>query len=104
MAYELGRGTEMPSKRHKPEEIVAKLRQVDVLTSQRSVGGRVHPLDRRHRGDHHRELAQTLQCGAPARLAGISATRARGARAGTCRVAGGASWVGFAGHAPAGAK
>ena len=24
----------MPSKRHKPEEIVAKLRQVDVLTSQ----------------------------------------------------------------------
>ena len=25
---------QMPSKRHKPEEIVAKLRQVDVLTSQ----------------------------------------------------------------------
>jgi putative transposase len=24
----------MPRKRHKPEEIVAKLRQVDVLTSQ----------------------------------------------------------------------
>ena len=24
----------MPKKRHKPEEIVAKLRQVDVLTSQ----------------------------------------------------------------------
>jgi hypothetical protein len=24
----------MPTKRHKPEEIVAKLRQVDVLTSQ----------------------------------------------------------------------
>jgi len=24
----------MPSKRHKPEEIVAKLRQVDVITSQ----------------------------------------------------------------------
>jgi len=26
----------MPKKRHKPEEIVAKLRQVDVLTSQGS--------------------------------------------------------------------
>src|SRR3712207_219586 len=28
------RGTEMTSKRHKPEEVVAKLRQVDVLVSQ----------------------------------------------------------------------
>jgi hypothetical protein len=26
-----GRRTEMPRKRHKPEEIVAKLRQVDVM-------------------------------------------------------------------------
>ena len=29
----------MPRKHHKPEEIVAKLRQVDVLTSQGQVGG-----------------------------------------------------------------
>jgi putative transposase len=28
------RTDQMPTKRHKPEEIVAKLRQVDVLTSQ----------------------------------------------------------------------
>jgi hypothetical protein len=27
-------GREMPQKKHKPEEIVAKLRQVDVLVSQ----------------------------------------------------------------------
>jgi hypothetical protein len=32
----------MPRKRHKPEEIVAKLRQVDVLASQgQSVAGRI---------------------------------------------------------------
>src|ERR671916_703432 len=36
MAFEPARRTEMSSKRHKPEEIVAKLRQVDVLTSQGS--------------------------------------------------------------------
>jgi putative transposase len=30
----MGRRTAMPRKRHKPEEIVAKLRQVDVLVSQ----------------------------------------------------------------------
>jgi hypothetical protein len=37
----------MPQKKHKPEEIVAKLRQVDVLGSQgRSVAGG-GPLDRR---------------------------------------------------------
>jgi hypothetical protein len=33
MAFE-PRRTTMPRKRHKPEEIVAKLRQVDVLVSQ----------------------------------------------------------------------
>src|SRR5918997_636840 len=33
MAFEPGRRTEMASKRHTPEQIVAKLRQVDVLTS-----------------------------------------------------------------------
>src|SRR5918993_1605077 len=34
MGYEPRRRTEMASKRHTPEQIVAKLRQVDVLTSQ----------------------------------------------------------------------
>src|SRR5919107_5622046 len=36
MVFEPARRTEMSSKRHTPEEIVAKLRQVDVLTSQGS--------------------------------------------------------------------
>ena len=41
----------MGTKRHKPEEIVAKLRQVDVLVSQgRERGGR-DPLDRRDGSD-----------------------------------------------------
>jgi putative transposase len=34
MAFVAEVGFEMPRKKHKPEEIVAKLRQVDVLTSQ----------------------------------------------------------------------
>src|ERR671929_2176927 len=34
MAFEPGRRTTMSRKRHKPEEIVAKLRQVDVLLAQ----------------------------------------------------------------------
>jgi len=35
----------MPTKRHKPEEIVAKLRQVDVLTSQgRSVADSIRSI------------------------------------------------------------
>jgi putative transposase len=34
MAFEPEGGFEMGGKRHKPEEIVAKLRQVDVLTTQ----------------------------------------------------------------------
>ena len=35
----------MPTKRHKPEEIVAKLRQVDVLTSQgRSVSDAIRSI------------------------------------------------------------
>ena len=41
----------MPSKRHKPEEIVAKLRQVDVLVAQGKNGDRRHSDDRRDRGD-----------------------------------------------------
>jgi putative transposase len=34
MAYEAGGGIKMARKRYKPEEIVAKLRQVEVLTGQ----------------------------------------------------------------------
>ena len=109
----------MASKRHTPEQIVAKLRQVDVLTSQgtsvadaiRSIGvtevtyrrtaGRGDLLQPARGRDHHRELAQALQCGTPARLSEISATRARGVPSSARRVAGGASWISFSGHAPA---
>src|SRR5829696_1073005 len=109
----------MASKRHTPEQIVAKLRQVDVLTSQgtsvadaiRSIGvtevtyrrtaGRGDLLRPARGRDHHRELAQALQCGTPARLSEISATRARGVPSSARRVAAGASWISFSGHAPA---
>ena len=41
----------MPRKRYKPEEIVAKLRQVDVLVSQGQVMADAIPSDRCERGD-----------------------------------------------------
>ena len=37
----------MPKKRHKPEEIVAKLRQVDVLVAQGTKVSPTRPHDRR---------------------------------------------------------
>jgi hypothetical protein len=46
----------MTRKRHKPEEIVAKLRQVDVLVSHRTGGGRRDPGDRGHGGGLRDEL------------------------------------------------
>jgi hypothetical protein len=41
----------MARKRYKPEEIVAKLRQVDVLVSQSEPHVGRNPPDRRERGD-----------------------------------------------------
>ena len=41
----------MPRKSYKPEEIVAKLRQVDVLTSQGQSAAEAIPHDRCQRGD-----------------------------------------------------
>ena len=93
----------MSSKRHTPEQIVAKLRQVDVLTSQGStVADAVRQIGVTE-VDHHRELATALQCGAPSRLTRLSATGSRGVRSSARRVAGGASWIRFSGHAQAGA-
>ena len=112
----------MASKRHTPEQIVAKLRQVDVLTSQgtpvadavRQIGvtevtygravGRRDLLLTAGGADPHRELAQALQHCPTACLVGLSPTGSRGVRARACRVAGCATWIGFAGHAPAGAQ
>jgi hypothetical protein len=86
----------MSRKRHKPEEIVAKLRQVDVLMAQgmpvadavRSIGvtevasGRAAGWGDRllsaGNADHHRELETSLQCRAPARLSGLPSTGSGG--------------------------
>ncbi len=94
----------MSRKRHKPEEIVAKLRQVDVLLAQghtvadaiRSIG--VTEVDR------DRELASALQHRSPTRLSGLPPARAGGVRAGACRAAGYATLASSAGRAPASAK
>jgi hypothetical protein len=94
----------MASKRHTPEQIVAKLRQVDVLTSQgTSVADAVRSIGVTE-VDSGRELAAPLQRRAPARLSGLSPTRAGGVCTGVGRVAGRASGVSFAGHAPASAQ
>jgi hypothetical protein len=112
----------MSRKRHKPEEIVAKLRPVDVLTAQgtpvadavRSIGvtevasGRVAgwgDLLLTPRGaDRHRELATSLQHGPPACFSGLPATGPGGVRASLRRMAGCATPTGSAGHAPGGAQ
>ena len=88
----------MSRKRHKPEEIVSKLRQVDVLVSQgqsvadaiRSIGVTEVAQGRTARwgallqpaggSDRDRELAHPLQHQAAACLTGLPATRSRGVR------------------------
>ena len=66
----------MASKRHTPEQIVAKLRQVDVLTSQGStVADAVRQIGVTE-VDPDRELATALQHGAATCLVGLSPTRA----------------------------
>src|ERR671911_2658440 len=123
MARESRRRTgPMSRKRHKPEEIVAKLRPVDVLTAQgtpvadavRSIGvtevasGRVAgwgDLLLTPRGaDRHRELATSRQHGPPACFSGLLATGPGGVRASLRRMAGCATPTGSAGHAPGGAQ
>ncbi len=111
----------MSRKRHRPEEIVAKLRQVDVLVAQgtsvadaiRSIGvtevasGRAAGwgdlLLSAGSADHHRELETSLQHGAAARVAGLPSTGSGGVRACLRRLAGCATPTGSAGHAPGGA-
>src|SRR3954454_12484738 len=90
----------MRKKRHTPEEIVSKLRQVDVLVSQgtpvadafRSIG--VTEVD------HHRELATTLQFCSAACLSGLPAPSSGGVRAGLRGLAGCAHPTDSAGPAP----
>ena len=113
----------MSRKRHKPEEIVSKLRQVDVLVAQgtpvadavRSIGVTEVAAARRTAGwrdllltprgsDHHRELATTLQFCSAACLSGLPAPSSGGVRAGLRGLAGGAHPTGAAGQAHASAK
>ncbi len=70
----------MSRKRHKPEEIVSKLRQVDVLVSQgQSVADAIRTIGITE-VDHRRELETALQHQAAARLIGLPATGSRGVR------------------------
>ena len=93
----------MSRKRHKPEEIVSKLRQVDVLVSQgqtvvdaiRTIG--VTEVDR------DRKLAASLQHDPPTRLSGLPPPSPGGIRA-HLRLAGCAHPTGSAGQAPRSAK
>src|SRR3954449_8092629 len=108
----------MRQKRHTPEEIVSKLRQVDVLVAQgtpvadairaigvtevasgRAAGWRDLLLTPRS-SDHHRELATTLQFCSAACLSGLPATRSGGVRAGLRGWAGCAHPARSAGQAP----
>ncbi len=112
----------MSRKRHKPEEIVAKLRQVGVLVTQgapvanaiRSISVTEVAARRASRwrdlrqlaggSDHPRELEAARQHGPAARLAGPQATCARGVRARLRRLAGCAHPTGSAGQAHARTK
>src|SRR5215203_3497392 len=96
----------MSRKRHKPEEIVAQLRQVDVLVSQgrpladaiRSIGvtevstgrtpGRRDLLHTEGGADRDRELETSLQLSPAACLAGRQAAGPRAVRACLRRLAG----------------
>jgi hypothetical protein len=95
----------MSRKKARPEEIVAKLRQVKVLVSQgesvaaaiRAIGVTEVAAGRTARRrdllqlaggvDHHRELAASPQHGAAARVAGLPTARAGGVRARLRRLA-----------------
>ena len=94
----------MSRKRHKPEEIVSKLRQVDVLVAQgtpvadavRAIGVTEVSCDRK--------LATALQQRAPACLIGLPTAGPGGVRARLRGLAGCAHPTSFAGQKPRSAK
>src|ERR671916_2566603 len=116
------RRTEMAKKGHKPEEIVAKLRQVDVLVSQgRSVADAIRSIgvtevaerrtaewrDFRHAAGGQscdRELATALQQRAASCLSGLPAAGSGGVRARLRSLAGCAHPTSSAGQAARGEK
>src|SRR3954467_12293405 len=106
MASEPKEDGSMSRKRHKPEKIVAKLRQVDVLVAQgtpvadmiRVIGVTEVASGQACRWrdtlqlvggpDHHRELEAARQHGPAVCFTALPATRARGSRAHLRRLAG----------------
>src|SRR5690349_4556236 len=104
MAFEPKEDGSMLRKRHKPEEIVAKLRQVDVLVVQGTPVADAIRSIRVTEVDHHRELATALQHGSAARVLGLSITGSGSVRASLRGLAGGAHPTGSPGQAHASAK
>ena len=112
----------MGTKRHEPEEVVAQLRQVDVLVSQgrsvadaiRSIGvtevstgrtpGRRDRLPTEGGADRDRELETSLQLSPATCLAGLQAAGPRAVRASLRRLAGCAHPTSSAGQATHRAK
>ena len=94
----------MSRKRHKPEEIVSKLRQVDVLVSQgQTVADAIRAIGVTEVGCH-RELATPLQYGSAPCVSGLPATRSGSVGAGLRGLAGCAHPTDSAGQAPRSAK
>src|SRR3954467_4503801 len=92
--------TTMGKKRHTPEEIVSKLRQVDVLVAQGTpVADAICSIGVTE-VDHHRGLATTIQFCSAACLSGLPAPSSGGVRAGLRGLAGCAHPTDSAGQAP----
>ena len=91
----------MRKKRHTPEEIVSKLRQVDVLVSQgQTVADAIRAIGVTEVG-RDRKLEAPRQHQTPACLAGLQPSRTGGVRACFRRLAGRATPTGSAGPARA---
>ncbi len=94
----------MSRKIHKPEAIIAKLRQVDVLTAQGTPVADAVRSNGVTEVDHHRELEAALQCSPPPCLAGLQTSGSGGVCAGLRRLAGCPISPGSAGQEPRSAK
>src|SRR4051794_31806940 len=100
MAFEPKEDGSMSRKRHTPEEILSKLRQVDVLVAQGTpVADAIRAIGVTE-GSCDRKLATALQHRAPACLSGLQATGSGGVCASPSRLAGCAVPTGSAGEAP----
>ena len=92
----------MARKRNKPEEIVAKLRQVDVLVSQgQSMTDAIRQIGVSEVTYYRWRQATPLQYGQAQRITRLQTNSTEGVRARPRRVAGCATSTGSAGHAGA---